>query len=232
MKTKLSRLKFHSHFKLTSSSIKIYLATCLLIVFVYLLTENTDISVYELVADPNEVGQVAPYTGLVSTIGTSIFCAIVTVCLFSAYLIDLTSKSAKKWSLFLKFSGYFILLLLIDDLWQIHENFSILLFGAEANISLTNRNLQNFLETIVFGFYGLLFVAYLIRFRKLIYQTDFLFLAFAFGFFLISTIIDIWLKNISGRLILEEGFKLLGIVSLLIYYIRVCCQKILLFADK
>lgn len=208
------------------SRLNIYIITCLFIVLVYLLTENTDISIYELVADPNEVGKVAPYTGLVSTIGTLIFCATASICLFSAHLADYEDNENVEWSWFFKCSGYFILLLLIDDLWQIHENFSTLLFGAKASIGSFNRSIQNLIETIIFGVYGLLFTTYLLRFRKIIYQTKFSSLILAFGFFVLSTIIDLLLEDIKGHFILEEGFKLLGIVSLLSYYVTVCFQKV------
>lgn len=181
---------------------------------------------YELVADPNEVGQVAAYTGFVSTIGTLIFCATISICLFSAYLTNYTSEKNKEWSLFLKYSGYFILLLLVDDLWQIHENFSTLLLAIGINLNLTSNFVQNLLETIVFAVYGLLFATYLLRFKKVIRQTELLTIVLAFIFFGISTIIDLLLEDISGHFILEEEFKLLGIVSLLIYYTRVCFQKI------
>lgn len=186
---------------------------------------------YELVADPNEVGQVAPYTGFVSTIGTLIFCAIVSICLFSAYLTKQTNKKSKDWSLFFKCSGYFILLLLVDDLWQIHENFSTLLLAIGININLTDNSIQNFLETVVFAVYGLLFATYLLRFKKIIYQTELLTIVLACIFFGLSTVIDLFLEDISGHFILEEGFKLLGIVSLLIYYTRICYQRVQQFIN-
>ena len=176
---------------------------------------------YELVADPSEVGQVASYTGLVSTVGTLIFAATASTCIFSAYLIENINSQAKKWSLFLKFSGYFVLLLLADDLWQFHENFAPWLFG-----SAENRQIQNLGEAIVFGFYGLLFIAYLVKFRKLLYQTKLSTFILTVLFFVISTIIDIFFGNISGHFILEEGFKLLGIVSFSIYYFQLCFQQV------
>lgn len=119
-----------------------------------------------------------------------------------------------------------MLWLLIDDLFQLHENFSTLLFGAEANIAQTNKPLQHLLETIVFGIYGSLFALYIFYFRKLIYQTDLLVLILALLFFAISVVIDVLFEGMKGDFILEEGFKLLGIISLLTYYIRACYQKV------
>ena len=218
--------KLSSFYKSQASILLTYIFCCLFIIFVYLLTENTDISMYELVADPNEVGQTAPYTGLVSTIGTMIFGAIVTACFFSAYLIGTVKSEVRRWGSFLKFSGYLMLIFLIDDLWQIHENIPTLFFGSNPD----SRLLQNIGETIVFIFLGIIFFGYLVRFRKLIYQTKLFALVLAIAFLGISTVVDIFLANISGHFILEEGFKLLGIVSLAIYYFQTCSQKIRQFS--
>lgn len=116
-------------------------------------------------------------------------------------------------------------MLLVDDTFQIHENFSTFLFGVDANISVVNKMLQNILEIIVFSFYGLLFFFYGFYFRKLIYRTEILVLVLAFVFFFMSMVVDILPENMKGHYILEEGFKLLGIASLMTYYIKACYQK-------
>jgi hypothetical protein len=205
---------------------KIYIPACLFIFLLWLLTQNTQISIYELVADPTEVGKLAPYTGLVSTLGVLFWCGAGSICFFSAYLLKLSQKSNSKWSFFFLVSAYFILLFLIDDLFQLHENFSTLIFGVEANIAQTNRPLQHLLETIVFVIYGSLFTLYIFYFRKLIYQTNLLVLILALLFFTISLVIDVLFEGMKGDYILEEGFKLLGIISILTYYIKSCYQKI------
>ena len=209
----LSRyLKFKSN--------QIYILCCLFIIFLYLLTENSNISMYELVADPNEVGQLAPYTGLVSTIGTLIFAATASTCFFTAYIVGIERK-AIKWQIFLHFSGLFILLLLSDDLWQIHENIPVILFG-----NLADGAIQNIGEVVVLAFYGLLFFLYLFEFKTIILKTRLAPLLIAILFFAVSTIIDIFFTNVNGHFVLEEGFKLLGIVSFSMYYFEVCEEQI------
>ena len=210
-----------SHY-LKSKSSKIYILCCLFIIFLYLLTENSNVSMYELVADPNEVGQVAAYTGLVSTIGTLIFGATASTCLFTAYTIAQIDRKRVKWQKFLKISGFFILLLLADDLWQLHENFPVLLFGSLVE----NDKFQNIGEAIIFSFYGILFILYLLKFKNFLDRTRLTPLLLAILFFGASTIIDIWLENISGHFVLEEGFKLLGIVSFSMYYFEVCYWRV------
>ncbi|MGL6342463.1 MAG: hypothetical protein ACRC80_25380 [Waterburya sp.] len=204
---------------------KIYIPVCSIIFSVWLIEKFSSISVYELVADSNEIGRIAPYAGTVSNLGLLLLCCAASICFFSSYLIDANNKHDKKWKLFFKCSGYFVLLLLIDDTFQIHENFSTLLFGVDANISVVNKKLENILEAIIFSFYGVIFFFYIFYFRKLIYRTEILAFLLAFVFFFMSISVDFMPENLKGHFILEEGFKLLGIASLMTYYVKACYQK-------
>lgn len=224
--------KLNGNYHSLPSLSKIYIPILLLIFVIWLLDQTTDISAYELVADPTEVGLIRPYMGFVSQIGILFFCSAVAICFFTACLIDKSNKVKKKWSLFLKLSGYFLLILLLDDLFRVHEHFPVLLFGTEADIAKNNRKLQDFLEMIVFGIYGSLLMIYIVYFRKLIYRTKFSFLVWAFIFLGISLIIDFAFVNHPDHFLIEEAFKLLGIVTLVIYYIRLCYEKLItLFAS-
>jgi hypothetical protein len=225
LKKQLISSAFDSLSKQIRSLVKVYIPIFLIIFLVWLIGEFSSISVYELVADSNEVGRIAPYAGIVSNFGLLLLCCAASICFFSSYLIDTHNKHDKKWKLFFRCSGYFILLLLIDDTFQIHENFSTLLFGVDANISVVNKKLQNILETTVFSLYGSLFFFYGFYFRKLIYRTEILVLILAFVFFFMSLVVDVLPENMKGHYILEEGFKLLGIASLMTYYVKACYQK-------
>ncbi len=216
---------FDSFNKQIYSLRKVYIPICSIIFSVWLIDKFSRISLYELVADSNEIGRIAPYAGIVSNFGMLLLCCATSICFFSSYLIDANNKHDEKWKLFFKCSGYFVLLLLIDDTFQLHENFSTLLFGTDANVSVTNHKLQNILEATVFTLYGSLFFFYGFYFRKLIYRTEILVLILAFVFFFMSLVVDVLPENMKGHYILEEGFKLLGIASLMTYYIKACYQK-------
>ncbi|MGL4880087.1 MAG: hypothetical protein ACRC8K_03380, partial [Waterburya sp.] len=123
-------------------------------------------------------------------------------------------------------SGYFILFLLLDDLFQLHENFYRLLFGAETNLSLVNRKLENLIEITICGFYGLLFSSYIFYFRKLIYNSNFFLLLICLACGAMSSVVDYLPESMVGHHILEEGFKFFGIVSLMSYYVTVCYQQL------
>jgi hypothetical protein len=212
---------------LNQNLLKIYLSACLFIILVWLTTKITNISAYELVADSNEIGKIPPYAGIVSNIGILLLGSTVSICLFTGYLIkNNNNRIERKWQIFFLASGYFILFLLVDDLFQLHENFSTLLFGTETNLNLVNKKLQNLIEIIIFGFYGLLFGGYFLYFRKLIYNTDFFLLLLSLACVAMSTVIDYLPENLVAHHILEEGFKFLGIVSLMSYYVMICYQKL------
>jgi hypothetical protein len=222
--------------------LKIYTPACLFIVLVWLTTKITDISAYELVADSNEIGKIPPYFGIVSNIGILLLSSTVSICLFSGYLIKNNHKSDRvrsvlphreaypkgnrKWQTFLLVSGYFLLFFLVDDLFQLHENFSRLIFGLETNLFLVNRKLANLIEISIFSFYGLLFSSYIFYFRKLIYNSNFFLLIICLSCAAISSVVDYLPENMVGHYVLEEGFKFLGIVSLMSYYVMVCYQQL------
>lgn len=216
---------FNSFSKQIHGLEKIYIPVCSIIFSVWLIEKFSSISVYELVADSNEIGGIAPYAGTVSNLGLLLLCCAASVCFFSSYLIDANNKHDQKWKLFFKCSGYFLLLLLIDDTFQLHENFSTLLFGVDANISVVNRKLENILEGIIFSFYGVILFFYSFYFRKLICRTEILAFLLAFIFFFMSIAVDFMPESLKGHFILEEGFKLLGIASLMTYYVKACYQK-------
>lgn len=226
MKKKLTSVNSNSFSKQIISLVKVYVPVILLFFLICWIHVTSNISGYELTVDPNELGHMPPYTGMVSYFGLFLLCGTASTCFFSSYLIDTNNKQDEKWKLFFQCSGCLILLLLIDDAFQIHENFSTLLYGADANISLTNRKLQDILEATVFAIYGSLFFFYGLYFRKLLFSSEVLTLLLAFVFFSLSIIFDMLLGNMRGQFIFEEAFKLLGIVSLMTYYVRVCHQKV------
>ena len=77
--------------------------------------------------------------------------------------------------------------------------------------------------TIIYSY--IFFKSLKFYFKKLICRTKTLLLIIAFGFLGMSILVDVLPEDLKGHFILEEGFKLLGIVSLMAYYIKVCYQK-------
>ncbi len=67
-------------------------------------------------------------------------------------------------------------------------------------------------------------IGYVVRFRKLILQTDFIFLILAFALFGLSIVIDLLELKIS--ILFEDGSKLFGIVSWFGYFAITCFRVV------
>lgn len=209
-----------------SNAIKLYIPSIGFIILVTLIAKVSNISTYELVADPAEVAGKPPYTGLVTNVGNLLWCGATAICLFTAFLTKLNRACFKKWFRFLAFSGLFTSFLLLDDMFQLHESFPLLFFGGSDNALAINRDLQNLLETLIFSVYLGIFIFYIFSFRKQIKNTEYIFLLLAFVFFGLSTIVDMTPESLPGHYIVEEGFKVLGITSWLIYFTKTCSAAI------
>lgn len=169
------------------------------------------ISVRHLMQDPTAVMKVPIYTGFISNLGVLLWCATAAICLLSATILPKIPRYQKLRAFFL-FSGLLTTTLVFDDLFLLHERF----FPDYLNIS----------ENFVYAAYGITTVVFLLRFRKTILKTDLIFLVLAFGWFGSSILIDKILPFSERSIFLEDGFKLLGIVSWFAYFSRTCSQEL------
>ena len=194
---------------LVPTLVRIYLP--LLCILLIIRLQNR-VPVENLTKDPLAVAGKPFYFGMLSQVGILFWCASAAICFFcAALLIKITST---KLSSFLFFSGCITTVLLLDDLFSVHEY----VFPIYLKIS----------ETVIYLVYATIFSAYLINFRKTIQSTESIFLIIAFAFFGFSILIDSsfistpqsWMEN--GNLhILEDGAKFIGIISWFTYFIRV-----------
>ena len=111
------------------------------------------------------------------------------------------------------FSGIMTMILVLDDLFLLHEE----IFPEHLGIP------QKF---VLLGYMGLTLVG-IVVFRKSILGTEYLLLLIALGFFGLSVFVDVFDHEIDAlighwRYLFEDGFKFLGIVSWLGYYWRTC----------
>jgi hypothetical protein len=84
-------------------------------------------------------------------------------------------------------------------------------------------------EQKILALYGIIFTIYLIKFRQIISNVKPYLMFIVIVFFGLSVLIDEVLKNWESiwRIFLEDGFKLLGIVSWSGYLIGTCWQTII-----
>lgn len=174
---------------------------------------HRDIPIAVFTRDPAATADIPPLSGVSSHFGVLLLTASGAICLFSWFISTFRSNPGKS-SSFLFYSGCMSLILALDDLLMLHESLYPRVLGVN--------------EKIVFLVYGLLILGGIIRFRKEILQSEYLILLIAFCFFGISIFIDlsdgfheyseatIW----QWQIFLEDGFKLLGIVSWFGYFLK------------
>jgi hypothetical protein len=158
--------------------------------------------------DTSAIANINPVYGIVSNMGILLWCVAASTCAFAA-MMHKTFKS--------KINFYFLLTsallssyLMFDDLFLIHEKFSV-----KAGLN----------EEVVFVFLGVAIVTYLIYFRKLILQTNAIMLLIALVFFALSILSDFseqWLKMQLGhwKYLIEDGAKWIGIVFWCSYHLH------------
>lgn len=203
--------------------LKVYLPALCFIVLATLLAQAIGISEYELVADPSEVSQQSAFVGFLSQVGNLFWCATAAICSLAAFVLYKNGARVNHPLLFIVFSGLLSAQFLFDDQFRIHEKFGKVLYGADAVIS---RTAQDLAELAVFAVYGLVLVAFVVAFRKLILDSNPVFLVLTIVFFVLSTIIDMTPETMPKHHILEEGCKLLGIISWFTYFFNFCAEKI------
>ena len=181
---------------------------------------QSDIAVF--FKDPLDITGGHPFFGIMSNIGVIVWSFSVAICFFSYFLLK-TSKKYHDVLGFIMFGGFISLVLLLDDLFMLHEIIYLRYFGVG--------------EEIVFSFYGMMMFFYLVKFRKILVKTEFIFLLLAVFFFALSILADLIPKSLIPKslipkslipwyLLFEDGPKFLGIVSWFGYQYSVCFQEL------
>ena len=160
--------------------------------------------------EPNTVRYVVPFIGIISNLGILLWTVSAFTCFFGFAIITYLKKSLQnEYSLFLVFFGFVSLFLLLDDLLLFHELIAPSLFIPEV---------------IVYVLYGMIVSFAIVRFQKVILQTEWIILCLALIFFFLSMALDylsIFEDRATLNFFLEDGFKLFGIASWVSYFVIV-----------
>ena len=190
----------------------LYFVPLLFLCAVVVTSLQIGIPVFMFMRDPASIAQIHPFIGVASNFGVILWTASATICLFSwAILRHRLGKQG--FSIFILVSGLITTLLLLDDFFLLHDFIFPSYFGVK--------------EFIFFIAHGGLILCWIVTFRKYILKTEYLILLIALGFFGLSLFIDIFQHHIQlvigdWRILFEDGFKLLGIVGWLGYFLRCC----------
>lgn len=156
----------------------------------------------QLTRDPIAIVRAPLYTGFLSQIGILFWSASAAVCIFSAKVLPRYPGSLEI-KRFLFVSGLLTLVLDLDDVFLLHEEFFPHL-GVPQKV-------------IYIGYAGVVFF-YLIRFYPIILKTEYVLLGMAFLFFGLSVTLDAFNPQDIDLHLFEDGAKLVGIVSWLAYF--------------
>ena len=159
------------------------------------------IRIDHLTRDPASLTHSSVYLGFLSTVGLLFWAAAAAVCILGASLVS-GSRLQSRLVRFLRASAFLTLVLLLDDAFLVHER----VLPRYAGVP----------QRLVYLVYVLLLVVYLVRFRAVIFETDYFLLGLAlilFGFSIVSDLI--WDSP------LEDGTKFAGIVTWTVYFGRV-----------
>ncbi len=199
----------------------VYLPVLLLICATVVVASVEQIPLTHFMRDVTVVAKVPPYVGALSNIGVLLWCATASMCLLTASVLQPASLAEKG---FLLNAGLFTSLLMLDDLFLIHEKFVPYYLGLPDEAILV---VYGALAAALFGYY-----------RQTVYRSDYLLLLLGGAFFAGSVAFDLlqghgllsWVGIQSGELenFWEDSFKLFGIAGWFSYFGRVCYTSLTL----
>jgi hypothetical protein len=153
------------------------------------------------------------YLGWLTSISEILWCAAISLCLFTSFLLP--PKSNRIFQGFLWGSSVVMLLLFLDDRFRL----TLMLCAFFGTCKLV--------KVSVYSIYGLILISYGFIFARTIRQTPYVPLLVSFFLFGFSSAIDV--APISSRGIhamLEDGTKLIGLINLTIYFWWICQREI------
>ena len=190
----------------------LYMPAIFLILIVAIASYYLNIPISHFTRDPLAITGNHPFLGIISNVGAILWSFSVAICFFS-YVLLKTSKESHDVLGFILFGGVISLVLLLDDLFMLHERIYPEYFWVS--------------EKIVFVFYGVLILFYLVKFRRIIIETDFIFILLAVFFFALSILVDLLPESLlPWHHLFEDGPKFFGIVSWFGYQLSVCFQEV------
>ena len=159
-----------------------------------------DVPLHDLTRDPTAIAEIPFYMGFLSQVGLLFWSAAVATCFFSFAVIPKYRNSIKIRS-FLLATALLTMLFGLDDAFLLHETVLPYHMGIP--------------EDITYIFYGFLSAAYVVKFYRILFSTEYLLMILALAFLGVSISLDFF--NLGVSPFFEDGAKLMGIMSWLAY---------------
>lgn len=159
-----------------------------------------DIPPADMLRDTASVLDGPAYAGILSTLGFLLWTATATICLFVAAVQPYARA-------FWLYAATITLILLADDWLMLHEN-------APSYIGVS--------EHVIYSVYAIAMAYYVIHFRQILLRAEYLLLLSAFVCFAGSLVVDALdgVVYFPGFYIVEDGFKMFGIMGWLLFHWR------------
>lgn len=193
--------------ELKATILIILAATALVLGTLVVIRMTTGIAIADFTRDPLGFTEYPWYKGAVSNLGIIIWSGAAAVCFF-AYALGRRSVRWPQHARFLLTGGLITTLLVLDDLYMLHE----VVFPDEIGIP----------ERAVYATYMLILLVFVTRFRAIILRNDPLLLIGAFAGLGLSVLMDIVASHVAipGSYIFEDGGKFFGILCWTAFLVR------------
>ncbi|GAB4360224.1 MAG: hypothetical protein Fur0042_29760 [Cyanophyceae cyanobacterium] len=186
-------------------------------------SHDSEITFYHLVVDPLEYADLPHYIGALSVFGCLLWMTAASLCLGTAALVTSAQKFPRSRLSYLVYLGGFLLVLLLDDTYQLHENFKSMVAFNGALQSLD----KNWFEGSFFLAYAIAATWIVTKFRRVVRQTNLYILGCFVVLMALSTIADVLLDySVPFCHQIEEGAKFLGIVAAVGYCLDLSCGSL------
>jgi hypothetical protein len=197
------------YIKTEMATLYFYLIGVIILIVTYFICQFKNIPLALLFRDPTSSGGLPFYAGWISSLGVVFWTAGSSIMLFSSYFLK---NIEKRYFLSL---GILMMLLLIDDFFMLHDG----LFGV-----------LHIPEIFMYSLYAFFAIRVFILGRKLLLPAEIFQILTAFGFLGLSIIIDIFQSyfenHIPNRILMEDGFKLLGAIGLFCHSLTISLKQL------
>lgn len=225
MKTKTNSLSVTSLIYTIIQSIKktsikklllVLFSASIILVAIAIISQIYQVSISKLTSDPMAIAGIHPLSGMLSNLGVILWCAATFSSALAAAILRF--KGEKKIYLFLFYSSLLSAYLMLDDLFQFHEDLS-------SQIGLNQKVIYVLLGTAV--------ISYFIYFRKILLQTNIILFLIALAFLFLSILADTVIYKLFGSqlgdwlYLIEDGAKWIGIVFWSYYFFYTSFQFIM-----
>jgi hypothetical protein len=206
--------------KLVPVLLLVYIPAVVLLVILYILYRSGTIPFGIIFSDPTEYLEYNRLNGLVLYLGVFLLISSAAVCIFNYFVLRSRGHAGSE-GRFLLFFGLFSVLLAVDDLFMVHE--------AVGDVVATAAAVTDDLgEAITFAVYILVFAFFTLKYRKVIYRTEYFLFIVSIVFFVLSISLDLLPLSLPDNPLFkgEEIFKFFAYITWFVYAARTALKMV------